>query len=123
MLNLQSSTKCTQKEKQKSLFYKSFLLGLKKIQEQNPKNIAAMREVCIEQLASADERRRLGLTPGVNPRNDFRSKFQKVKKTSHQKDGEIVCFHCDHTGHKWPDCPKFLAEKSKTKGHIMIYQQ
>ena len=59
------------------LLYDSFLLGLKNrdlarnIQEQNPKNIAKMREVCVEQLASANEQNLLGLTPGINPRNDF----------------------------------------------------
>ena len=107
------------------LFYESFFLGLenldlaRKNQEQNPKNIAAMRKVCVDQLASANERKCLGLTPGINPRNDFRNKFQKVKKTFHQKNEEIVCFYCNQDGYKWPDCLKFLAEKTKTKGHIM----
>ena len=78
-----------------------------------------MRDVCIEQLASVNESKRLGLVSGVNPRTDFRNKFQRVKKTSHHRDGEIVCYYCDQTGHKKPDCPKFLAEKPKPKGHVM----
>ena len=71
------------------IFYEMFLLDItslelaRKIQENNPKNLASMRTVCFEQLAQLTEAKILGLSPGNNPKENFKGKFhsQKVKKT------------------------------------------
>ena len=75
--------------------------------------------MCLEQLAQITEARRFGLAPGINPKNYFKGKFQKVKKTFPKQNEEIICYHCNKEGHKRPDCEKYLAKKAKNKGHIM----
>ena len=106
------------------IFYLSFLLGItnfelaRKIQENNPKNLIYMRSVCVELLDQIREARRLGLSPGHNPKENFEGRFQTVKKTFSKQNSKNICFHCNKEGHKRPECEKCLAEKAK-RGHIM----
>ena len=79
-----------------------------------------MRSVCVEQLAQITEAKRLGLTPGHNLKENFKGRFQKVKKTF-SRSSEIICHNCGELGHirqRWPEILASNQRAHRPKGKM-----